>query len=189
MYQYVHGDVAKLPLVEYIYIAGPFFNPAQLNIVEMIEHECENARRWAFSPRLQHGNKTAKIETAEQAKVVFDQNVEGLRDLGAMIFIADYLLPPRSSLQVCKDGVPTFPVSIPDAGAIFELGMAYAQYFDDTSLDIVIFTTNPNPEEARLNIMLSQAARGVLYGFDALRYWLEHPTAADSVKPWQGKHI
>ena len=110
-----------------IYIAGPFFNPTQLAVIESIEDACGMHNIEFMSPRLEGGvlKDMTPEERKQAADDVFDMNVKGVKDCDAVIAVIDDY----------------------DAGTMIEIGMAYA--FGKR----IITVTNNN---YGLNVMLAK---------------------------------
>jgi hypothetical protein len=60
------------------------------------------------------------------------------------------------------------------------MGCAYA-----LRVPVYLFTANP---AARLNLMLSQSARGVVYGLEKLDAFLASGMNEDLLEEWKGEH-
>lgn len=176
-YDYVYGYL-NFSMRNACYLAAPFFNPQQLDLVQQIEQTFERHKVNCFSPRLQHGNKKVAIESVEHASEIFVENARAINTCTWMLAVVDWLMPPGQDLQVVNADGATLRVRVPDSGTVWEMG--YAKALDKR---IVIFTSRPPGE--RINIMLERSAIGVCYGFDALReYILTGPSALTS---WKGK--
>lgn len=139
------------------YIAGPFFNPPQVELIQSIETAFCDTKVPFFSPRLQTGNKAPGPITPERAAEIYAVNVETLRECDWVLAVLDWKLPEFHELRVYKPSVQEFgpPLNLPDTGTVFEMGFAAA-----LMRPTVIYTERP-PEQA-LNAMLTQPAIGVV---------------------------
>lgn len=190
-YEYVHGDWYRVvgSDAETTYLAAPFFNVPQLELVKAIEVEFEKAHRLCFSPRLQHGNTPVKIATEEQAQEVFTANERALDECSHLVAVADYKLPADTHLGIVKsdsDGVQGSinPISLPDTGTVWELGYARA----NPRITSVLFTEQ-EPADAKLNLMLTQSCAGILYGMKNLRTWIEMGMLRYGLPQWKGGFV
>lgn len=176
------------------YLAAPFFNPAQVALVERIEQLFEHNCVELFSPRKHPANTSGKPIDADTAEDIFNGNIEGIQKARGVLAVLDYLLPEPQQLRLVAPAtiddsehagsVEVFrpasgPLALPDSGTVWEMGHAYAM------MDIVGFTTNPH---ARLNLMLTQSCSGVLCGFGRLATWVADKCMGD-VPKWTGKLI
>lgn len=94
-----------------VYIAGPFFNDAQIERVVNIEELLVSMGIEFFSP-MRHG--VLNVETQDKAQSIFDGNVSAMDKASTIIAIIDDR----------------------DTGTIWEMGYAYA-----TEKDIITYTT------------------------------------------------
>jgi nucleoside 2-deoxyribosyltransferase len=113
------------------YIAGPFFNPAQSAVIDMIEQTFTLSGVEAFSPRLCDENRKGP-PTKEGAEIIFERNVKGLLKCSHMIAVLDWKLPAGQVIRGAKmvdhfivDEWTTPPLNIPDSGTVFEMGAAH----------------------------------------------------------------
>lgn len=181
---YVTGNPDLLG-VNSVYLAAPFFNPVQLKLVVEIEHAFEDARVMCFSPRLIHGESPTPIKTPDDARAAFNNNVVALKKCSEVVAVLDYLLPKGSTLRCLSQNETGNAVSyspalnLPDTGTVFEMGWAYA-----SRRPLYGFTTFPRGE-GKLNIMLTQSAKGIIHGVDNLRNWLSSGDAS-LLAQWEG---
>lgn len=152
-----------------IYIAGPFFNPDQQQLVTDLEVVLDAQGYHYYSPFSAQGRVSVKVETAEQATTIFESNMAQLEEADVMIAILDYLLPKGQTLRAVnhvggnEDNAPawmSYPLCIPDTGTIFEVGV-----FAGIGKPVIGFTSR---EPRHCNLMVTQSMQGVCYGFDAL---------------------
>lgn len=188
-YEFVSGDLTKLkqPIT---YLAAPFFNPPQLQLVKQIEAAHEAAGRYLFSPRLQHGPEPVPITTHEQARKVFDENARAIEACTYLLAVTDWLMPEDKGLYVCspeefdngctKALTPDHakPLNLPDTGTVWEMG-----YANRNNITTFIFTTRLRG--GKMNIMLTQSAQGVIYGLDHLKLVLG---GIQTPEEWEGGH-
>jgi nucleoside 2-deoxyribosyltransferase len=164
-----------------IYLAAPFFNEPQLELVRSIELLMADRGIRYFSPRKADGGEMTELRNLEDAKRLFEGNVINLQRASHVLAVMDWLMPEKQELRLIDTatGTPASgPIALPDTGVVWELG--YAARMD---LPCVLYTLRPRGE-GRLNIMLGQAAVGVCHGEQELRNWLATGTA----RPWTGGH-
>lgn len=111
---------AKLPLV---YLAGPFFNPAQQAGIQLLEKAVEDCGFKAFSPS-RDGTVCPPDGTPEVRQQAFKQNAEKIDECALMVAWLDWLLPPGQHVRVLQGMQPGIQVQLPpnikalmDAGA------------------------------------------------------------------------
>jgi len=157
------------------YLAAPFFNPAQVELVEKIETAFEVNHVPLFSPRKQDSNKKPEL-TDDDAALIFSNNIRGMVQCESMLCVIDWVLPPDQSVVLIgnastpsgKNSVGPLrspPLNIPDAGTCFEQGYFYAK-----GKKIFGFTVR-DPGE-KVNLMLTQSMHGVIYGVEMLHAFL-----------------
>lgn len=144
-----------------IYLAGPFFDDEQLNLVKEIERALTVNPTVSefFSPRKGSVNNTDEIGSDHWAKATFEKDISEIRKADAIVAILDY------------------PHDNPDSGTAFEIGYAY-------SLDkpIVLLHTADNA----INLMISQAARAYLKSIKELKTYNFNTLP---VFPYSGKNF
>lgn len=198
------------------YLAGPLFNPVQVDLLEKIEATFAAADVPLFSPRLCDENKVKGPLSSDSAARIFSRNWEALLDSRGMLAVVDWLLPkgqeirqtgkftvadPKAAdyltnypeLRFCQSG----PLNIPDSGTVWELGATYAlrsKYGPHgkagpiTPLPVLLFTVRP-PNQ-KLNIMLSQGTDGVIYGLNNLKGYLNGgPKQFTFISKWEGENL
>ena len=172
-----------------VYIAGPFFNPQQVEQVARIENVLESAGVDFFSPRLQHGGGTGvkqpvpTVGSRDMAERVFRKNFEEIEDCTAMLAVLDYLLPPGDGLALVNGGNVQRFLSLPDTGTIWEMGVAYGQ-----GIPVTGFMVSP---QSYMNLMLTQSMHGVITSYEMLRESAEEMrTKRDHLKgpDWTGSY-
>ena len=172
------------------YLAGPFFNAEQQGIMQRIEEEYVDAGIAFFSPRICDENSPGKKIDDAAASRIFERNEEQLMVGSAwrcthMLAVIDYVLPNGTELRLMSGKTPLgHPITIPDTGTVFEMGMAYS-----LNIDIYSFTVHP-PE--KMNVMLSKCTCGILHGFDKLRCFLREKDRGRRLaflEKFGGKHI
>lgn len=169
-----------------VYIAGPFFNPEQVACVERIEKLLTGLGIEFVSPRLQHKGGGTKIDSSVKAQQAFQINLVGLKVCKTVLAVTDFLLPENHSLRVWEKstklalgGALIGPeIKIPDSGTVWELGFGYA-----LSKSLIIFTADPS---SRLNIMLTQCAKGVIYGWKHLENYFK---GEQLLSKWEGSFV
>jgi nucleoside 2-deoxyribosyltransferase len=197
--------------IEMIYIAAPFFNEQQSELVSSIEDCLHEQGIPYYSPR-QEGVLTPNANNEEKQRI-FDSNVDTILDgCSMMLVVTDYLLPEGITLQVCDDGKPFRQLLLPDTGTTFEVGAGFA-------LEIPMVAIHTGRRDL-LNVMLANAFDGFVYSLEQLdalierfSYWvsdnpqwrlgregpyleiryatrqtfIERALAEDTLKSWEGK--
>lgn len=121
------------------YVAGPFFNEAQTASMERLEAVLEAHGKTMFKPRF--AADLAKVGP----KVVFEEDVAGIRDAGAVI------------ANLIDD----------DPGTMFEIGYAHA-----LGKSVYCFLEGLDAD-GHVNLMIAQSVDAVFAGVDDLTHWLE----------------
>ena len=186
----VTGVLDVVPIeIPCCYIAAPFFNPPQLELVKSLESVFSSQKRWAFSPRLQHGEKPVAINTKHIAAEVFLENYRAIQRCDFMVAVVDWLMPPSIELRVVKEcnaeGLPygplfeskSPPLNLPDTGTVWEMGMAFA-----LKKPVVMFTVRPPTD--KLNIMLTESCVGIARGVERLAAYLR----GEQLEQWEGRY-
>lgn len=186
----------------HLYLAGPFFNAAQIEIIQRIESAlCRlpgpSGTFSFFSPRSQplNANPTGKVGPLDTAKAqdVFKKDYLEITRSTIVLAVMDWALPEGKEVRMVdmfrqetengeslEWGIPcSGPIKLPDSGTVWEMGCAYA-----LRVPTYIFTQDP---AARVNLMLSQSCKGVLYGWDALERWVASEFT-EGAEPWKGEH-
>lgn len=158
-----------------IYIAAPFFNPAQVECVETIETILTKHEYPFLSPR-QHGPVLeGKVRTPEQAAEVYKTNVELMDKCSIILGVLDYLLPAEQEVRVVTpetrgDQAGLFepaspPLSIPDTGTIWELGFGSGRRRNGRYTKLWGFTLR---ELKGMNLMISASLDQCFYSYEHL---------------------
>lgn len=168
-----------------VYIAAPFFNEPQNDLVDRIETLFDGHGITYFSPR-KLGKQ--KIDSAETAREVFLADVVAIDECRFLLAVLDWILPSNQYTAVMKrshsletlardsDAIPTqmeirttdqalCEINIPDAGTVFEMGYAYAR-----KKPVIAYK---HLDGGKLNIMLTQSTIGVLRGIHELKSWAD----------------
>jgi len=155
-----------------MYLAGPFFNSAQVELMATIEGAVAAAGFKAFSPRL-HARQLGKGATPEQQRDTFDDDLVGLQEAGVVLAVLDWKLPDtervlkeywtnREGKLAWRSSEDTI-LNIPDSGTVWEMGYAFSR-----NIPVVGFTENPRA----VNLMLMQSCLGVVVGLKKLEEML-----------------
>ena len=166
------------------YLASPFFNDAQLQSVGRLESIFAACGVRVYSPVT--ANPGIKIRSAAQAESVFRDNLQGLAACSHMLACVDWLHAPgeytariyHAPGRKIADEVAR--LNLPDAGTVWEMGWFYA-----AEKPVVLFTTQ-EPHTARLNLMLTQSAAGVVCGYTPLTHWLRGGADPAALPVWKG---
>jgi len=155
-----------------VYLAGPFFNPAQVGLLEEIELLFEAQGVKYFSPRI-HADQLDPFAPPAQRMKTFQDDVAGIVKSRTILAVLDYLQPATQSLclvkkngfrnEVLKDGL-----NFADNGTVWELGVAWAMrhIFEQMERQIVGFKMR---EDGSLNLMLANSCEGILFGLKRLQ--------------------
>lgn len=168
-----------------IYLAGPFFNEKQIETIQKIEDALGLIDVDVFSPRKMalNGNPTTTKPTPETARQIFKKDYQEICLSTHVIAVIDWAMMPDTSLRVVSENsgrALSGPLQFPDSGTVWEMGCAYA-----LRVPVYIFTANP---ANKLNLMLSQSAVGVIYGFGHLAHFLETGMDEAVLHSWKGEH-
>jgi nucleoside 2-deoxyribosyltransferase len=177
-----------------VYLAGPFFNDAQVSLIKDVETALTAAGIPHFSPRKMdlNGKPTTTTPTKETAGAIFRKDYEEICRSTHVLAVIDWAMNPGYSLRVCKDTewgqvdgavlreTLTDHLALPDSGTVWEMGCAYA-----LRVPVYLYTVNP---AAKMNLMLSQSAKGVIYGPEKLRSFLNEGMCEESLEEWKGAH-
>lgn len=162
------------------HIAGPFFNEAQRVVIQRIEEILAKNNQAFFSPM-----RSGIVEKdGSNAQDIFGKDVYMMNICHGAIVVIDWVLPEGQEIWLvnpAREGghAPIHgPLNIPDAGTMFEVGYYYA-----CGKPIVLFTLRDRGTE-KMNVMITRAAEGVVYGYSHLDSWLSngYPLA-----DWEGK--
>ena len=126
------------------YIAGPFFNPTQMDHYKSTVSTVEKAGVDTFSV-VRDGvvcKPNASLTVQEES---FKKNVDEIRESQFLVAILDYLDAPLFAVKSDRDLMKVF---VPDNGTVFEMGFAYSE-----GKPIIGFATNAK----MLNLMLARS--------------------------------
>ena len=184
-----------------VYIAGPFFNPRQVELISRIEVLCRQCNLEFFSPRLLSSDGTditqpvPKIGSAVMAQQVFEKDYAELQRCTHMVAVLDYVLPANQELRLIAMSadqpnerlVPASgPLSLPDSGTVWEMGVMYA-----LGKLIVGYT---EAKHGNLNLMLTQSCIGVanreglVQALLAVAAICDNDTLKRSLPQWQNSY-
>jgi nucleoside 2-deoxyribosyltransferase len=177
-----------------VYIAGPFFNLAQVLIIARIEAWLSQAGHSFYSPRLHSGSAALSQEEKRDPKAwdpVFASNVYHLYNCGLLLAVVEWAMPEYQALHLCQlsqQRDAELPrsweirnkVELPDSGTVWEMGFvrgwnAAAQFYTEghePRIPIIGFHSSKLP--AQLNLMLVKGVHGNLTGWDAFEKFFDH---------------
>lgn len=185
-----------------VYLAGPFFNDNQNQLLDFIENRIEHNKFDLRSPRkIFICPADAPLEVRAST---FKGNLKEICDCDFVVAVMDFLMPEGRELRVCEEinkpqlldaaGVkapPTEgqikagpPLRLPDTGTIWELGYAYAM-----GKPIVALKFQDNK---KINLMLAMTAHLYCLTPDDFEDCLRHIAAFNKLpegKAWAGKVI
>lgn len=182
------------------YLAGPFFNPVQVGLINELENALDPHHQ-VFSPRRECF--VAPDGSALERQRAFELNCQHVADADLVLAVLTYALPPRQSLRVVTmpepaalltrsflSGavqVPTFspPLALPDTGTVWELGYAYARRQIAGKPHLLAFYSD---YPAAVNLMLAEGFDDYLVGAAELDKWLRDGSPLTK-SPWQGRIV
>lgn len=153
--------MAKPEQPKSIYIAAPFFNEQQLQLVQFIEHEIRSAGLAYYSPRNDGVLKDmTPAERIEAGPKLFRLNCTKIKECDCVLALLDHS----------------------DAGTTWETGFAYG-----IGQLVYGYRTSTEP----LNIMLQQCFDGFVSGMPAVREFLADYAKGDVArwKPSAGSEV
>lgn len=169
---------------KHIYLAGPFFNEAQIALMSEVEHLVETKSRLEFySPRL-HATpfqpSTRGKDTGADPGRTFADNLSAIAQAYFVLVCLDYSMGHLQQLRVIqlRDQIPGSPrpvviepdglpyeyvttsgtLNLPDTGSVWEIGYAFG-----TGIPVVGFTMH-QPNTVPVNLMLAMALEGTIHG-------------------------
>jgi nucleoside 2-deoxyribosyltransferase len=155
---------SKPPLV---YLAGPFFNAPQKDLIQVITNLLEEIGYRVYSPS-RDGGMISPSAGKEDRKKVFKDNIDNISSADLVVSVYDYLMPENTTLGVLKDtpeGTVTLAkgLNFPDTGTTFEDGVCYM-----AEVPLIMFRSAPERTK-KVNLMLTEAAWGFCDGLPLLR--------------------
>lgn len=180
-----------------VYLAAPFFNPAQTKLCFDLEATMEDAGLVVFSPRKIFVCPPDADDATRES--TFKGNVEHIKKADCVVAVLDYLLPPEQSLRVIHSRMPEVgpregctqranvlsgPIRVPDAGTVFEIGLAYQM-----KKPVVGFYKG---DAKVVNLMLAKACRRIVVGIEEFESWTANKRGGRpdlKAKTFEGKII
>ena len=189
-----------------IYYAAPFFNPREFGVMNEVAKMVEprKDRLKVFFPYMISEEFQRSLDNPSHRREIFQRNEQGIRDSGELLAWVDRLQMEDQQVQLCRcvqemgsdvEGRRVDEEWIgngkelrqPDLGTVWEMGFAHA-----LGKTVVMFTLQDR-KEAKLNLMLTESASLVLYGWNELAEYLDIPRP-EQVMPfirrkfqlWQG---
>lgn len=205
-------------MVRKIYLAGPFFNAAQVRLMESIELILTDAGIGFFSPRLASKKENEGPLDPASCDKIFAANVQGMLDCTDMLAVIDWVMPEGvqvrivepdpeyvvqtmvpgpapgqvMSLDNCRGTLKSGPLNIPDAGTCFEMGFAFGHtrcMEADRDKHIRLWIFTIRSPNQPVNLMLTRAARGVIHGLDSLQKFVAGGRINPEVaQAWTGRN-
>jgi nucleoside 2-deoxyribosyltransferase len=172
-----------------VYLAAPFFNPAQVGILERLELLFEAAGQEVFNPRKDAGVGVTKKEgQTEQEEYeawrnLFLADVGGIDQCSWVLAVLDYADVNLYAAPWCLSGddfiatAELKPVRIPDTGTVWELGNAHAKGKPAVGFFL-------EERHGLLNLMLSHSLHGMCYGYEQVGQLL---SSREMYWSWKGK--
>lgn len=166
-----------------IYLAGPFFNPVQLEAAQRVRDLCKQYKRDHYAP-VDHG---VVLKTPEQAQQIFDENCEALRMANHVLVHLEWLMPAGDELHLVRNGlVAPAPIALPDTGTVWEMGYAASLADDFNEPLVVAYTVQPAP---KLNLMLARSAQGYLNGWAEVEEFVRTLELLPHQREFKGKEF
>lgn len=188
-----------------IYIAGPFFNAKENDVIGQIENYCKHAVQSGgidgyFSPRKSGGNADRQKDVQTHASDIFKANYVAIDASSEIIAVLDRQFMPGQTVALLRNKdekgdcinppeVVKADLQQPDLGTVWEMGYAYAKH-----TTVVGFSLRERGV-GKMNLMLTQSCIAVLHGWTELSEYLnsKNPRSylEDIVRTygqvWQGK--
>jgi len=133
------------------YLAGPFFNPEQVDLIAQVEILFKNNKINFFSPRI-HAGVLANPQDYATRKRIFASNQAALFTCSQMLAVLTYRM---------SNGTVS---GLPDIGTVWEMGHMAAQ-----GKPVVGFYLDA---PGQVNLMLTESTVGLAYGIDELERFL-----------------
>lgn len=170
-----------------IYLAGPFFNPVQVEHMERLEAAANLHNLSVYRPRIDGGlldNSGSREDLVASAEECYQMDLAALEECDLMVALLPYLLHNRTLCTVyyeeASQVVEDTGLVLPDTGTVWEVG-----YFSALEKPVVGFYPT---HQDQLNIMLTQSMVGVVGGHCAMNMWMENGCLLDSehISSWKG---
>jgi nucleoside deoxyribosyltransferase len=159
-----------------IYIAGPFFNEAQIARIQFIEQCCEKYKIPYFSPRK---HAVPYDGTIEGRKFTFLSDIEGIKESKLIFASLDWLIPGGYGLheaRYCCAGYDGYAwevgkenLNIPDPGTVWECGYTFANVLSGEKF-LVGHLTEKTPN---VNLMITESCMSILPSEEIIEMFLE----------------
>jgi len=198
----------------HIYLAAPFFNKAEIDVVsnleELILHEYGH-KFTLFSPRQQHFGRKPDLKSLQVRNQIFTRNLQELKGCDVILAWLDRKqMHPQNTVRIVRphvydttvrDGQSyeacSNPLHQPDLGTVWELGYLSAikerglAHPIGTELPVRIGFSLRDPHNDHLNVMITQCLEAVIFGWIALKDFLDLPTPREWYdffisNPWKG---
>lgn len=187
-----------------IYYAAPFFNPREFGVMNevarIVSSDLRKERLKVFFPYQASQEFQANIQDPASRREVFRRNEQALRECTEVVAWVDRLQMDEQQVMLCKpiryeqDGHPVQDwlgtgkaLTQPDLGTVWEMGFAHA-----LRKTTAVFTLQ-DQKDSKLNLMLTESADIVLYGWEQLTRYLDIPRSEqvmpyirDQYQMWKG---
>lgn len=148
------------------YLAAPFFNNAEMELVMYLEQQLDSFGIPYFSPRKDGGNDGRQADVTRNKREIFVANANAINECSGMIAILDRQMPKDKAVMLCKkerytgNWIPDKgPLQQPDLGTVWEMGFAYSQ-----CKPVYGFTERSAREIGTINLMLMEGCQFVFHG-------------------------
>jgi len=146
-----------------VYIAAPFFNPHQLEMVKLIEEALAAAEIEAISPRKL--GKLSPRATAAKQQEVLDGNTLGIARCDAVLAVVQCLNSDGTGLAlVDAENEILRGIELPDTGTAWEMGYA-------AGLGVPTYAFFPDGNPGQQSVMLLRSCEGVIRGQREFLAW------------------
>ena len=173
-----------------LYLAGPFFNKAQIDLLVQVENLCEKYKVPYFSPRKHAGvDYDGSYESAEK---IFRADLNGLHACGAVLACMDWKMEGETIIAECNRAYKHELVgdeyeevfsdcvdkNIPDPGTVWECGYtagynaALKRLHKDIMPSIPVFVYTTKPTEI-MNLMIHIPAAGVFTSMEKIEEFIQ----------------
>jgi len=132
-----------------VYLAGPFFNDAQKEMIGRMAEIIEGCQYSLFSPWRDAGELHADAPPADKARI-FQADVDNLEDCDLVVAILDWAVP---------GGFFSISTHLSDPGTIWEIGYAYCSH-----KPIISYSEDDGLKNTPVSLMLTESVLGHAQG-------------------------
>ncbi len=132
-----------------VYLAGPFFNDAQKEMIGRVAEIIEGCQYRLFSPWRDAGELSSDAPPGDKARI-FQADVENLEDCDLVVAVLDWAIP---------GGFYDLSTHLTDPGTIWEIGYAYCNH-----KPIVSYSEDDRLKDTPVSLMLTESILGHAQG-------------------------